>query len=146
MSASELEARMYERGVLALGREFERGKLTAEDFARQVMSLAGLEMSYEEFEAEFPDIFTLNGPVARLVAALKSHGYTLLLGSNTNVLHAAVLSPEVPRDPRHLDSSCILLRGRRDEAGACLLQLGSVERGARELMHPFINNALRSPS
>ena len=76
------------RGAAELGKQFERGKLTPREFARQVMSLAGLEMSYEEFEAEFPDIFTLNEPVARLVAELKRQGYTLLLGSNTNVLHA----------------------------------------------------------
>ena len=88
MPADELESMMYERGAASLGREFERGKLTAQDFALQIMDLAGLEMSYEEFEAEFPDIFTLNEPVARLVATLKRRGYTLLLGSNTNVLHA----------------------------------------------------------
>ena len=88
MPAAELESTMYERGAADLGREFERGKLTAQEFARQVMSLAGLEMSYEDFEAEWQDIFTLNVPVARLVAALKRQGYTLLLGSNTNVLHA----------------------------------------------------------
>ena len=50
--------------------------------------LAGLEMSFQEFEVHWPDIFTLNEPVARLIAALKQRGYTLLLGSNTNVLHA----------------------------------------------------------
>jgi len=88
MPAAELESMMYERGAADLGREFERGTLTAQDFAKQIMSLAGLEMSYEEFEAEFPDIFTLNEPVAQLVVALKRQGYTLLLGSNTNVLHA----------------------------------------------------------
>src|SRR5436189_5950986 len=103
MSASELEARMYERGAPALGREFERGKLTAEEFAREVMSLAGLEMSFEEFEAEFPDIFTLNEPVARLVAALKRQGYTLLLGSNTNVLHARFYRRKFHETLAHFD-------------------------------------------
>jgi putative hydrolase of the HAD superfamily len=88
MQAAELESLMQERGVAELGKKFERGSVTAREFARQVMDLAGLKMSYEEFEAEFPDIFTLNEPVARLVAALKRQGYTLLLGSNTNVLHA----------------------------------------------------------
>ena len=53
-----------------------------------MMDLAGLEMSFEEFEVDWADIFTLNEPVARLVAALKEQGYTLVLGSNTNVLHA----------------------------------------------------------
>ncbi len=88
MPGERLEAILYERGVAALGREFERGKLVAEEFAKALMDLVGLEMSFEEFEAEFPDIFTLNEPVANLIAGLKRQGYTLLLGSNTNVLHA----------------------------------------------------------
>jgi glucose-1-phosphatase len=88
LSAKQFESRMYERGADRLGLEFESGRLTAEEFARQVTELAGLEMSFEEFEVHWPDIFTLNEPVARLVAALKMRGYTLLLGSNTNVLHA----------------------------------------------------------
>ncbi len=88
LSAQQFESKLYERGAAQLGREFEIGRLTAEEFARQVTELAGLEMSFEEFETHWPDIFTLNEPVARLVAALKERGYTLLLGSNTNVLHA----------------------------------------------------------
>jgi len=88
LSAEQFEAMMYERGAARLGLEFERGRLTAEEFARQVTELAGLEMSFEEFAVHWPDIFTLNEPVARLAAALKQRGYTLLLGSNTNVLHA----------------------------------------------------------
>ena len=88
LSAEQFEAMMYERGATRLGVEFESGRLTAEEFARQVTELAGLEMSFEEFEVHWPDIFTLNEPVARLAAALKQRRYILLLGSNTNVLHA----------------------------------------------------------
>jgi putative hydrolase of the HAD superfamily len=88
LTAEQFESMIYERGAARLGIEFESGRLTAEEFARQVTELAGLEMSFEEFEVHWPDIFTLNEPVARLVAALKESGYTLLLGSNTNVLHA----------------------------------------------------------
>jgi putative hydrolase of the HAD superfamily len=88
MPGPQLESLLYERGVAELGRKFERGRLTPEEFADQVMRLAGLSMPFAEFEAEWPDIFTLNEPVARLVAALKEQGYTLLLGSNTNALHA----------------------------------------------------------
>ncbi len=88
LSAQQFESMIYERGAARLGVEFESGRLTAEEFASQVTELAGLEMSFEEFEVHWPDIFTLNEPVARLAAALKQRGYTLLLGSNTNVLHA----------------------------------------------------------
>ncbi len=88
LTGEEFGAMMYERGAAQLGLEFESGRLTAEEFARRVTALAGREMSFAEFEAHWPDIFTLNEPVARLVAALMQRGYTLLLGSNTNVLHA----------------------------------------------------------
>jgi HAD superfamily hydrolase (TIGR01509 family) len=88
LSAQQFEAMIYQRGAAPLGSEFERGRLTSQEFARQVTELAGLEMSFDEFEALWSDIFTLNEPVAQLVAALKQRGYTLLLGSNTNVLHA----------------------------------------------------------
>src|SRR5271165_4730167 len=84
LSAEQFEAMMYERGAARLGLEFESGRLTAPEFARQVTELAGLEMSFEEFEVHWRDIFTLNEPVARLVAALKQRGYTLLLGSTPN--------------------------------------------------------------
>src|SRR5205823_3917086 len=43
---------------------------------------------HDEFAAAWSDIFWLNEPVARLVASLKGRGYTLVLGSNTNDLHA----------------------------------------------------------
>ena len=87
-SGEELAALMLERGGAELGREFERGALKAEEFARQVMELAGLKMSFEEFKVDWADIFTLNESVARLIEVLKGQGYTLMLGSNTNVLHA----------------------------------------------------------
>src|SRR5271166_2292658 len=57
LSAEQFEAMMYERGAARLGLEFESGRLTAEEFARQVTELAGLEMSFEEFEVHWPDIF-----------------------------------------------------------------------------------------
>ena len=88
LSAQQFESMMNERGVAQLGSEFESGRLTAPEFARQVTELAGLEMSFEEFKVHWTDVFNLNEPVARLVAALKQRRYTLLLGSNTNVLHA----------------------------------------------------------
>ena len=64
------------------------GEIHPEEFMRTVIGLAGLEMSHDEFEAGWVDIFTLNEPVARLIAGLKRQGYTLVLGSNTNILHA----------------------------------------------------------
>jgi putative hydrolase of the HAD superfamily len=102
-SGEELEALLYDRGALAICNEFERGRLTAKAFAREVMALAGLELSFEEFQADWEDIFTLNEPVARLLPALKQRGYTLLLGSNTNVLHAQFFRRKFRETVDHFD-------------------------------------------
>ena len=51
-------------------------------------AISGLDLPFLEFVEAWQDIFWLNLPVARLIEVLKSRGYTLLLGSNTNVLHA----------------------------------------------------------
>ena len=48
----------------------------------------GLRLPYHEFVDAWQDIFWLNEPVARLIERLESAGYTLLLGSNTNILHS----------------------------------------------------------
>jgi FMN phosphatase YigB (HAD superfamily) len=88
LTSLEFEARLRDQGVPALAMEFERGGIHHDEFMRTVIGLAGLEISPEEFEVGWVDIFTLNEPVAKLVAFLKGRGYTLLLGSNTNILHA----------------------------------------------------------
>ncbi len=78
-----------ERGFAELLGRFESGKITPEEFAREVMMLSGLNLPYHEFVEAWQDIFWLNEPVARLIALLDAEGYPLLLGSNTNVLHSA---------------------------------------------------------
>jgi putative hydrolase of the HAD superfamily len=88
VEASELTRLAHLKSAGDLGRQFELGRLGPEEFAAQVAALGGFEMPFDEFQAAWPDIFTLNEPVARLVEGLKRRGYTLLLGSNTNVLHA----------------------------------------------------------
>ena len=70
-------------------RHYESGGMTAEEFSHSFGKLAGLEIPHDEFAAAWSDIFWLNEPVARLVPPLKEAGYTLILGSNTNDLHAA---------------------------------------------------------
>jgi putative hydrolase of the HAD superfamily len=79
---------MMALGIPELARRFELGKIGPEEFVRIVTSLAELEMSFHEFEQAWVDIFTPNKPVARLITVLKQQGYTLVLGSNTNILHA----------------------------------------------------------
>ena len=80
--------RLQERGFAELLVRFESGDMSAEDFAGRVMEVADLQLGYGEFVSGWEDIFWINEPVARLVEQLKGGGYTLLLGSNTNILHA----------------------------------------------------------
>jgi glucose-1-phosphatase len=80
--------RVVDGGFASLLAHFESGGMAPEQFATAIRALSGLELTYPEFVEDFKDIFWLNEPVARLIEVLKSRGYTLLLGSNTNVLHA----------------------------------------------------------
>jgi glucose-1-phosphatase len=88
LTGSDFMKHLQERGFGDLLIQFESGRISAEDFAGRVMELADLRLEYGEFVGGWEDIFWINEPVARLIAQLKASGYTLLLGSNTNILHA----------------------------------------------------------
>ena len=88
LTAEAFRQRIVERGFPALLGRFESGMIGPEDFAAEVMVLSGVSLPYHEFVDAWQDIFWLNEPVARLIDRLKSAGYTLLLGSNTNILHS----------------------------------------------------------
>ena len=88
LTAEAFRQRIVERGFAALLGQFESGKIGPEEFAAEVMVLSGVSLPYHEFVDAWQDIFWLNEPVARLIDRLKSAGYTLLLGSNTNILHS----------------------------------------------------------
>jgi glucose-1-phosphatase len=75
-------------GFSPLVRRYETGQLSSEEFSAEFRALAGLEISHADFVAAWSDIFWLNEPVAALVRSLKQRGYRLVLGSNTNDLHA----------------------------------------------------------
>ena len=89
LTAEAFRRRIVERGFAPLLGRFESGKIGPEAFAAEVMVLSGVTLPYDEFVDAWQDIFWLNEPVARLIEQLKSAGYTLLLGSNTNILHSA---------------------------------------------------------
>lgn len=88
LSASAFQTLAESKGMKSLLAEFEAGAMTPEDFAARVQREVGLDISFEEFAADWRDIFELNEPVAAIVADLKGQGYTLVLGSNTNAIHA----------------------------------------------------------
>jgi glucose-1-phosphatase len=80
---------LLEHGFSKLHARFESGLMRPDEFAERVTAPLGLTLPFEEFVREWEDIFWLNEPVARLIATLDSRGYTLILGSNTNQVHAS---------------------------------------------------------
>ena len=90
-------------GFSPLVQQYESGKITAKTFSRSVCALVGLEMTHNDFAAAWADIFSLNEPVARLISDLKRRRYTLVLGSNTNDLHAAQFRRQFAETLGHFD-------------------------------------------
>jgi glucose-1-phosphatase len=149
LSAERFRERIVERGFADLLARFECGRMAAEAFAREFMGLAGILVPYQEFVADWQDIFWLNEPVARLIGLLKARDYPLLLGSNTNVLHAAhfkrqfaatlslldhlILSHEVGhmKPDQRFYEACVTASGR--PAGSCVFvdDLAENVEGAR---------------
>jgi glucose-1-phosphatase len=81
---------------------FESGRITAAEFLRQFRSLCGLRCDDEFLSAACADIFRPNPDVCALLPKLKP-GYRLLLGSNTNELHAVQFRRQFADVLRHFD-------------------------------------------
>ncbi len=91
------------RGLTPILMQYERGDLSSREFSEKVMELMGLNLSHESFAAAWADIFQLNEPVAALVANLKASGYRLILGSNTNEIHATHFRRQFAAPLAHFD-------------------------------------------
>ena len=95
LSGEELLAQARRDGLTELVVEYERGRMTTEEFGRAVRTMIRLEeLPHEDFVAAWTAIFRLNESVANLIPKLKDAGYTLVLGSNTNDLHARHFRPK----------------------------------------------------
>ena len=109
--------------------EFEHGGIHHEEFMRTVIGLAGLEMSHDEFEACWVDIFTLNEPMARLVADLKRQGYTLLLGRIPTSSTPGSIAGSSPRRWTSSITSCSPTKSSREACPeffrACVEKVGA---------------------
>jgi glucose-1-phosphatase len=88
VSGEELLERLRPLGFSDLLKSYESGKITAQTFSKGVSERAGLELEHEEFAAAWADIFWANESIVPLLKFLNEQGYTLVLGSNTNDLHA----------------------------------------------------------
>jgi putative hydrolase of the HAD superfamily len=103
ITGDEFLERVRPLGFSPLVQQYERGEIAAESFSREVCARAGLDIAHAEFAAAWTAIFRLNEPVARLVEFLKGRGYTLVLGSNTNDLHAAHFRRQFAATLGHFD-------------------------------------------
>jgi glucose-1-phosphatase len=81
--------RARDAGFVEVLKVYEGGGMTSEAFHQRVVDLTGISVGFDDFAADWADIFWANQPVHRLIAVLKQAGYTLVLGSNTNELHAS---------------------------------------------------------
>jgi putative hydrolase of the HAD superfamily len=89
LTGPQLLERALAAGLSDLVRDFEVGRIAEADFCRRACQLAGLDHLHpQEFAAAWSDIFTPNPPIASLIQRLAQAQIPLLLGSNTNPLHA----------------------------------------------------------
>jgi len=130
LSGRELLDRLEPAGFGALLQRFERGDLTAVAFSQQVSDLISLVITHEEFAAAWGDIFTANDSIIPVVEALKHQGYRLVLGSNTNDLHAARFCEQFASTLAHFDRLVLSyevghLKPHRDFYLACAAAAGA---------------------
>jgi putative hydrolase of the HAD superfamily len=89
LSGEQVMRRAEESGVRDAARAFECGAIHSEEFHRAFCERTGFTIDFPTFKAVWADIFRINEPVAALAIRLARDGHRLILGSNTNPLHAA---------------------------------------------------------
>jgi glucose-1-phosphatase len=83
-SASEIRRLLIDSG---LQWEFERGRLTMDEFHHRFQNLVNCRFDREELFVAASDIFEANAPALSLLDDLKSLGMRLVLLSNTSIAH-----------------------------------------------------------
>ncbi len=99
LSADEIYHRLY---LEELEHQFEAGQLSEEEFLQQVRQRCGLRCEDAFLRQAIADIFWPNPETCTLVPRLKDR-YRLLLGSNTNPLHARHFQREFADTLAHFD-------------------------------------------
>ena len=103
LSGEALLEQLRPLGFSNLLKEYEAGKITAEVFSKGIGEMIGREIAHHEFVVAWADIFTENASIAPVIAALKGQGYTLVLGSNTNDIHAQQFRRQFADTLSHFD-------------------------------------------
>src|ERR1700736_2874039 len=100
MSAQEMYRAIYDG---ELEDAFDSGLIGEAEFLRRFRELCRLRCNDEFLTSAIADIFWPNDPVCALVARLKPR-YRLVLGSNTNPIHARRFLPQFADTLRHFDA------------------------------------------
>ena len=103
LSGDELLDRLRPLGFAQLHQDFERGQLSAIEFTTKVSAMIRLAITHDEFAAAWNDIFTANESIIPVVEQLKTQGYRLILGSNTNALQAVHFRKQFASTLAHFD-------------------------------------------
>jgi putative hydrolase of the HAD superfamily len=82
---------------------YESGRLSTADFLARLRDVCRLRCGEQELRDAWSDIFWPNEEVCAIIPRLKPR-YRLLLGSNTNELHAAQFRRQFAETFRHLDA------------------------------------------
>ncbi len=103
VSASEFARKVQDSGFLEVLKAYESGGMTSEAFHLRICEMTGLDCDFERFAEDWRHIFWANEPVHRLIDGLRGLGYSIVLGSNTNPLHAAHFRVQFAEVFRHFD-------------------------------------------
>jgi glucose-1-phosphatase len=103
LSGEELLERLRPLGFSDLLKDYEAGRIPAEAFSKGVSGMVGLSITHDEFVAAWADIFSANESLEPLFGFFKRMGYTLVLGSNTNDLHAGQFRRQFAETLAHFD-------------------------------------------
>lgn len=89
MSGESLMEQATSLGFRNLLMDFESGRIGPDAFVAELKDRLSLPQDPERIAADWADIFTANEPVHKLAHELGDAGFKLVLGSNTNALHAS---------------------------------------------------------
>ena len=99
MTAQQMLAQIYSG---ELEEDFESGRIDGDEFLRRFIEECGLTCAREVVAELCCDIFWPNPEICELVPKLKPR-YQILLGSNTNILHACFFKEKFAEVLRHFD-------------------------------------------
>jgi len=89
ISGENLMERATALGFRNLLMDFESGRIDPQAFVAELKDRLSLPQDPERIAADWADIFTANEPVHTLAHELGDAGVKLVLGSNTNAIHAS---------------------------------------------------------